>query len=367
MCTTTLKQRLQTAITKRWYSSPDWLYLLFPLELFFRWITFRRRHNKILLKRGDRPTIIVVGNITVGGTGKSPLIAALAKSIQQEQKPEVEGRGSVAVISRGYCLESKSVVSDPRVITALSSPAQVGDEPVMLSQQTKAPVIVCQKRRLAAEKAKSDFNPAVILSDDGMQHYDLPRSFEIAVVDSSRGFGNGYCLPVGPLREPLNRLNDVDGIVVNATDVNAEQFAEKLKKAFSVPVFIMRLVPKKMVNLHTEEERELSAWQTYSDFTSSTTEMVAFAGIGHPPRFFNTLASIGLSVRGVPFPDHHQFSVEDLSSLGNGPVFMTEKDAVKCRYLVDELPHKNYWFIPVEAELEQSFWPWFDTLRNNRG
>ncbi|MFL0798589.1 MAG: tetraacyldisaccharide 4'-kinase [Cellvibrionaceae bacterium] len=343
-----LSQRLRENILHQWYGKPSWLYFLLPLELFFRWVGFRRRQQKNVSSRSIKTPLIVVGNISVGGTGKSPLIGGITQYFQE--------RGErVALISRGYRLDG-CTIDTPVKLTDSHCPSEVGDEPVMLKRRLKAPVVVCKNRLAAAKTAEEAYAPSVILSDDGMQHYQLPRDIEIAVIDERRKFGNGHCLPVGPLREPVTRLQSVDAIVLNGAEDHIENsekiFLQILKETFDVPVFDMHLLASKIVNLVTGEVQSLADWKGES--------VTAIAGIGNPERFFHTLEEKALSVKGIKFPDHHNYQLDDLVFEGAAPVVMTEKDVVKCRELAAQLPHNNYWYVPVETEIEPAFWPWLE-------
>ncbi len=344
----TFFQKVRENIIHHWYSKPGWLYLLVPLELFFRWVAFKRRKERNRSGSNLKTPLIVIGNISVGGTGKSPLIGGITQYFQSKGE-------CVAVISRGYRLDGESIES-PTQVTDAHCPSEVGDEAVMLKRRLKTPVVVCRKRLLAAKEAEDAFSPSVILSDDGMQHYALPRDIEIAVIDERRKFGNGHCLPVGPLREPVTRLQSVNAIVLNGAEdhlENAEKiFLRILKETFNVPVFDMHLLATKVINLVSGEEQLLVDWKGKS--------VTAIAGIGNPERFFHTLDEKSLLVQGVEFPDHHNYQLEDLVFDGDAPVLMTEKDVVKCRELIDHLPHANYWYVPVDTEIEEAFWHWLE-------
>ncbi|MGB9494722.1 MAG: tetraacyldisaccharide 4'-kinase [Azonexus sp.] len=265
--------------------------------------------------------VIVVGNITVGGAGKTPLTLWLARQLQ------ARGRHP-GIVSRGY----GSAGTLPRAVTADSLPSEVGDEPVLLGRRSGAPVWV-GRDRVAAGRAMLAAHPEVdvIVCDDGLQHYRLARDFEIAVFDG-RGAGNGWRLPAGPLREPLARLAEVDAIVCNG--------APDYRMPTARAQFDMRLQAGDFYNLDNPK-RHCSV----ADLAGR--RLHALAGIGDPGRFFRTLEALGLEFTRHPFADHHAYSSEDLAFAKNDVLLMTEKDAVKCVGLtVGET-----WVLPVDAEL----------------
>ena len=265
--------------------------------------------------------VIVVGNLTVGGTGKTPLVIALAERLQQEGfRP--------AIISRGYGGKNKQAM----LLSATSSPQTVGDEAVVMFQKTQCPVAVSPIRAEAAQLLLAQTDCNVILSDDGLQHYALKRDIEIAVIDGQRRFGNNNCLPGGALREPLERLNEVDFIVVNGG---------KPEESREIP---MTMLAEFAINLKTGEQKMLAA------FKGQTCH--ALTGIGNPDRFFALLTQHGLKTQSHIFPDHHVFTAKQLLFKDAFPVIMTEKDAVKCTKFATE----NHWFVPISAQLPESFY-----------
>ncbi|MBP6533901.1 MAG: tetraacyldisaccharide 4'-kinase [Arenimonas sp.] len=258
--------------------------------------------------------VIVVGNLTAGGTGKTPLIIALVARLKASGfRP--------GVVSRGYGRKSRRPVS----VDAGCDPDDSGDEPFLIAKRTLAPVRVDADRRRAAQFLIAQ-GCDVIVSDDGLQHRALPRMLEIEVFDAQRGYGNGRLLPAGPLREPL-RPTDVrvgNGLSGDQNDA-----------------FAMRLHMSQCYHLNSGELRALAAFRGRP--------IQAVAGIGHPQRFFNALAEHGLSVQAHPFPDHHRFTSADLPE--SGPVLMTEKDAVKCLGIIRD----DIWAVPVDALLSEAF------------
>jgi tetraacyldisaccharide 4'-kinase len=279
--------------------------LLRPLEAVFR-VAVRARaalYRVGLKRRVELPVpVVVVGNLTVGGTGKTPLLIWLAERLRE--------RGyAPGIVSRGYGGRSATW---PRLVEAGSDPREVGDEPVLIAERTACPVAVGPDRVRAAQLllASPERGVDVVLSDDGLQHYRLGRAFEIAVVDGKRGLGNGLCLPAGPLREPAARLARVDAVVVNG----AEWGGAGTLRAELAPAGVYRLAGDR-------QRREIA------DFAG--TRVRAVAGIGHPERFFEMLESHGIEVVRHPLPDHAEILPSDLDY--RGPVLVTEKDAVKCR------------------------------------
>lgn len=312
-----------------WYGKRIWTFWLLPLTLVFIVLANARRYwiERYIQKRLVTP-VIVVGNISVGGTGKTPLLISLVKQLQQQGY-------TPGVISRGY---GGTVSHYPYLLDASSTAAEAGDEPVTIYQQTGCNVCVGPDR-IAAARLLEDQSCDVLVSDDGLQHYRLGRDIEIAVVDGQRGLGNGWRLPVGPLREPRSRLKTVDWVVVNSP---AEHFVlPGLADLFYVP---MQICAQDVINLQTGEK--VSA----TEFGS--TRVNAVAGIGNPQRFHTTLTQMGIAAELHAFPDHHAFAASDLQFSNGFPVVMTEKDAVKCR----EFAQPNWFYVPIKASLPDSFW-----------
>lgn len=309
-----------------WYTHNFLSFLLRPLAWLYCPLTWARRNlyrcgvlraNKIAVP------VVVVGNITAGGTGKTPLVIWLAEFLQ--------ARGwRPGIISRGYGGKTRQY---PQAVHPDSDPAQVGDEAVLLALRSACPVMIAPHRIDAARALLPACD--IIIADDGLQHYALARDIEIAVIDGARRFGNGYCLPAGPLREPLTRLRTVNMKVCNGGVAGDGEFA-------------MRLQPLDARNLADEA-------RTRGIESFSGESVHAVAAIGHPARFFNQLRALGLSVVEHAFPDHHRFTERDFrfDQFGDGgrTVVMTEKDAVKCKAFAK--PY--YWYLPVTAELEPAF------------
>ena len=273
-----------------------------------------------LLKSYRAPVpVVIIGNITAGGTGKTPMIIKLVEQLQKQGKKP-------AVISRGYGGQSTSW---PQRVTATSTAEQVGDEPVLIFQRTACPVVVGPNRRQDIERLLADEACDVVLSDDGLQHYALQRDIEIAVVDASRKFGNGFCIPSGPLRERVTRLQQVDMVLLNGGDETQDSF--KLLATSCVPV-----------SNKTDENLDLSS------FAGKTVHAVA--GIGHPERFFTMLKQQNINVLQHVFPDHYAYKESELKFSDDLAVLMTEKDAVKCR----GFSLNNHWSVPVDIVFSNS-------------
>ena len=306
-----------------WYSDDKNLayYLLIPVSWVFCMIVQLRRmlYKAGILGSYKAPVpVVVVGNITAGGSGKTPLIMWLARFLQEQgYRP--------GIVSRGYGGEAKTW---PQQVRGDSDYVVVGDEAVMIAARTECPMAVGPKRPEVIQSLVDHHDVDVILSDDGMQHYAMQRDIEIAVVDGGRRFGNGRCLPAGPLRERPARLDDVDIIVVNGTGERKEH--------------PMKVATTFAVNLRTAETRPLREF-------SGRVHVVA--GIGHPGRFFDALRDAGLDMETHEFPDHYRFSESDVDFNDTQPVLMTEKDAVKCvRFVNDRL-----WCVPATVELGNAF------------
>lgn len=289
--------------------------LLWPLSLLFRALAASRQFFLIRQQKKLPIPIIVVGNISVGGTGKTPLLCALAEALTQ--------RGvRVGIISRGY---GGTHHGEPRTVSPQDDAQEVGDEPLLLARTTQCSVVIAHKRWAAAQYLIAHHAVDVLLSDDGLQHYALPREVEIAVLDGQRGVGNGFLLPAGPLREPASRLRSVDFVVINGELSPAQQ--NNLPSNVNGSVF--KLLPQSWVSVKTGEVLPLDAMKT-------NIGVRAVAGIGNPERFFSTVRQLGFSVEQKAFPDHHIFLANELSFGDEMPVLMTEKDAVKCATFAQE-------------------------------
>jgi tetraacyldisaccharide 4'-kinase len=313
--------------------------LLLPAALLFWAVSALRRllYAKGILSSWRAPVpVIVVGNITAGGTGKTPLVLHIVELLQR--------RGfQPGVVARGYGRVPGSE-QDPlgvvRVFPDVATPEHFGDEPVLIARRSHVPVYISPDRPAAARALLEGHREVdVIVSDDGLQHYALGRDVEIAVVDGERRFGNGLPLPAGPLREPVSRLSRVDAVVVNGGGVD--------DVASSAPKFAMRLAREAFVSLATGEERDPASFA----LAVRGRPIAAVAGIGHPQRFFDHLAGLGVRAHGHAFPDHHLFQPRDLKMREAEVILMTEKDAVKCRAFADS----RMWYLRVDAMLPEAF------------
>lgn len=336
---------VESTLVKAWYQGAWWLLCLLPFSFLFWCVSALRRllYRSGLRERFDsRVPVVVVGNITVGGSGKSPLVTYLVNAFR-------EAGLNPGIVSRGY--GAKPPISEPLLLNEQSQAEQVGDEPLMLFRALKCPVCVCPERYRAVqvlEKQGCD----IIISDDGLQHYAMGRDIEICVFDRERLWGNGKLLPAGPLREPLSRLSSVDFIVLNGVAEPDSVPSANLQDAFckqgaslkldAVPVMEMTLIPDCLKRLGSDETLELAHL--------AGKRLCAMAGIGHPERFFDTLRALGADVQARPLGDHHQYAHTDFEGLEGAMIVMTEKDAVKCRHLSLE----NVWYLPVTAHLSDN-------------
>lgn len=311
-----LAERLEAA----WYGSAPAPWWTVPLSWFYGVLTALRRalYRAGWLRSERLPVpVIVIGNISVGGTGKTPLTIALAETLR------VRGYNP-GVVSRGY----GGTQREPMLLDAAPDPARFGDEPCLI-RASGVPVAVGRDRPAAA-KLLIDAGCDVIIADDGLQHYALARDVEICVIDGVRRFGNGRLLPAGPLREPVSRLKHVQFRVCNGGAVMADD----------IPMTLHGGMARALLDDHIKP---------LSDFAGQTVHAVA--AIGHPVRFFASLREQGLDVIEHPFPDHHAFVAGDLAFGDGKPVLMTEKDAVKCRAFAQA----HWWSAPVRAVLPPAF------------
>ena len=359
---------IETAITRAWQRKAAWLWLLLPISWLYGLLTLLRRqaYKAGLFASYRAPVpIMVIGNITVGGSGKTPLIITLVSYLQQQGV-------KVGVISRGYGGDSSQM---PALVTKDSLPSTVGDEPCLIVNVTAAPMAVCPNREQAITtllNAHPDLQ--LIIADDGLQHYALQRDIEWIVVDVARGFGNQQLLPTGFLREPMARLTDATVIyhekpnAVSALN-NNENPAQRLT---------MQLQPSSLYPLLSDDD--VHGLDDLDTLTSSSAAVVpmqgsvhAVSGIGYPQRFFATLSTLGFDVIEHPYPDHYDFSLFELRQYTEHPIIVTTKDAVKIRTLLlaemnkinaatfNELINNDVnalanrlWVLPVTAELSDA-------------
>ena len=320
-----------TWVKQVWYGGSRLHLLLLPISWIYSVVIACRRFlyaAGVLRTRRVSVPVIVVGNITVGGTGKTPLTLWLAEELAaRDYNP--------GIISRGY---RGSAGPEPLQVTADSDPAIVGDEAVLMASRSECPVVV-HPDRVAAANLAIELGANIIVSDDGLQHYRLGRDFEIAVVDGARLYGNRRLLPAGPLREPLSRLNSVDQILVqNDDDFNLGP----LHRSSGPPELDFQLVASAICRLDNSDVRHSG------DFSGSRVH--ALAGIGNPERFFRLLEAHGIDVIWHPLADHAEISQEDLEFDDDLDVVMTEKDAAKCRWL----DSSNCWYVPVDVAFDDA-------------
>ena len=325
---------LEHIITRAWYEDKTWVRCLSVLTPLYRF-GLERAKKRAIKQRIQLPVpVIVVGNITVGGTGKTPLIMFLAQALEKR------GR-RVGIVSRGYGARTNRY---PYKVMASDSADIVGDEPLMLAQSLDVPVVI-DPDRLSAIKHLLETNAEVdvILSDDGMQHYRMPRDMEILVVDGRRELGNEQLLPAGPLREPLDRLKTVDFCLVNGGNKELNSLALRYVEpgAFS-------LIPEKWRQIATGETRELG-------YLPAAKRIVAMAGIGNPERFYATLENQGLHFDSYPLDDHQSLSKEELIRMGvthpEPQILMTTKDEVKYREIIRQNAWNNIWALDVTVKM----------------
>jgi tetraacyldisaccharide 4'-kinase len=301
-----------------WYRREPWLWLLRPLEWIYRPVVWLRRW---LYRRGILATFqpgrpcVVVGNITAGGTGKTPVVIALVEALGERGIP-------VGVVSRGYGARHGAIA---QVVGEHSTAAECGDEPLLIHRRTGAPCAVSSSRVTAARTLLARYPVKLVISDDGLQHYALGRSLEIAMLDGALDVGNGFCLPAGPLREPRSRLDSVDFVLVRGPQAGGNGVTYH-------PDGLVNLVNNRCL---PPDPNELG------------TQVYAVAGIGRPDQFADTLRGLGFEPELVRFRDHHDYRPADLAGLAGKPVIMTEKDAVKCASFATT----NHWFLRIHAQL----------------
>ncbi|MGB0893619.1 MAG: tetraacyldisaccharide 4'-kinase [Parashewanella sp.] len=314
---------MQNLVHKIWYQG-HWLqWLLWPFSWLFALVSGLRRTSfklGISKQQNFSVPIIIVGNITAGGSGKTPMVIYLIELLRSKGF-------TPGVVSRGYGAD----IDDVLMVSDKHSAKDVGDEPAMIFARTKVPMVVGAKRVNAAKRLLKESNVDVIISDDGLQHYALTRDIEIAIIDGERQLGNEKLIPAGPLRESKHRLSSVDFVVVNGVRSDKHQYLMKLQPSDPICLDV------------TEPSQQLEP----------STSLVAMAGIGNPQRFFNTLQQLGFHVDSQhAFADHQAYKHRELAALAvNKPLIMTEKDAIKCKGFAEG----NWWYLPVNAELPSNF------------
>ncbi|HEX9390285.1 MAG TPA: tetraacyldisaccharide 4'-kinase [Usitatibacteraceae bacterium] len=330
---------LESWLTREWQRNSWWQLLLRPLSwLFALGVALRRWSFRLGLRSSTRidAPVIIVGNITVGGSGKTPLVLALVEMLRTRgYRP--------GVVSRGYGSNRVVARSDPAIEVDVARPdaaAVFGDEPLLLAGRLGCPVFIGRDRAVAARALRKRHPEVdVVIGDDGLQHYALARDIEIAVLDGSQGVGNGVLLPAGPLREPVSRLESVDAIAVYG---NGRSFGGR-----TLPTFAISLGAERLINLRSGQQLGVA------EFIAAVggKRIHALAGIARPQRFFAHLQRLGLRTNNHPFADHHRFSAGDLALPDGDLILMTEKDAVKCMAFADA----RCWYLRVDAELPAAF------------
>lgn len=327
------RSRIESMLMRAWSRRGIVACALFPLSLVFGFVgAVRRAAYRLGWRRPARAgvPVIVVGNIFIGGTGKTPLAIWLVQALR-------DAGFQPGVISRGYGAANVA----PQVVTPASSPAQVGDEPVLIAAAGGVPVVVGRRRVDAAQALLAQF-PAVdvIVSDDGLQHYALARDIEIMLFDA-RGVGNGWLLPAGPLREPASRASDV--VVVNAP---------ALPPRMPEGALLMQLRGDHAHRLADPAHAMPLAGLVAAGGGSRPARVLAAAGIGNPERFFTMLEGMGLTIERLPLPDHYDFGIDPFAGVEADLILITEKDAVKCRRIDNINNDPRVWVVPVTAHID---------------
>ena len=299
-------------LQQSWYNKTKWCYCLLPLSLLY-YLIDRLNRFFTLNRQTLSPPVIVIGNIVAGGSGKSLMVVWLAKQL-------VEWGYKPGIISRGYGTDTTDVVE----VNAQSNPAVVGDEPLMLHLQTQVPVVVARKRFLAYQHLVKQHRVDIVISDDGLQHYALPRQAEIILIDGERGFGNGFLLPAGPKREPISRLKSADLVLAKAQPHELADGYFQLKPSIITALNHQQPAPQ------------------------AGDKVVALCAIANPDSFVATLESLGFEVELHAFADHYAISSDDVRAINAKFIVVTAKDAVKLH----AVKSNNLYVLPVEIELE---------------
>ena len=316
-----------------WYSKSFWLYILAPFTFLFSALVKARRNSFIKNPKkvwiSPKP-LIVVGNISMGGTGKTPLVKFIASELSKRGfKP--------GLVSRGYGGKYSGTLE----VTPETTYKETGDEAQILAK-LNIPFFIDRNRSRAARKLQEKYDVDVIISDDGLQHYAMGRDIEIAVIDGARRLGNGLAFPAGPLREPKSRLSEVDFIINNGGPTEENEI-------------LMTLSPAKFIHLNSGKEYSIDKWPMHN-------QVHAIAGVGNPNRFFDLLLRLGFEFDKNPFPDHHKYHKKDLYYLDHLPILMTEKDAAKCKHF----KNSKIWYLSIESEIESQFIDRLEEKLNDR-
>lgn len=325
------KQNSHQWVNSVWYSKNLLSYCLLPLSAVFAVVTKARKWKQSYSKINFAVPVIIVGNITVGGTGKTPMVTALVNNFQKQGL-------NPGVASRGY----GGQVTQATLVKMTHRAEYVGDEPLMIFNNTHSKVMVGRNRLSVIQQLIGDHQCDVIICDDGLQDYRFKHDVEIIMVDGERAFGNHMLLPAGPLRESIGRLQNADFVVATSKVVPA------------VSGDYMKLQLAECVPLNPSNNK-----RSLIDFNGQTVHAVA--GIGNPNRFFKDLTTLGLKVIEHAYPDHMRYELSDFSFSDKNPILMTEKDAVKCQ----KLSLDNAWYVPVQTVLPDNFMSRVNTLLRN--
>ena len=305
----------------QYYKKSNWIYLLIPFSIFFYLVSILKNYfykNGFLKTIKIKVPVLIIGNITLGGTGKTPLaLDLIEKFLRKGLKP--------ALISRGYGGRAKKITE----VFEFSDVSVVGDEPLLIKAKSKIPVFIGKDRVSVAKTLLKKYpKTSIIISDDGLQHQRLARDYEIIVVDSQRQFGNGLIFPAGPLRESISKLKHVDAVVYKGASNNSNFYQ-------------MKYITKHFKNLLTNKKTMLKSIQDK--------KIVAISAIGNPDNFFSTLENYNLEFKKVTFNDHYLFNKNDFIKYADYNIVMTEKDAIKCQ----KFATKNFWVLPLETEVDE--------------
>ncbi len=315
---------MQKFINSLWYRKKiaRYLYCLYPLTLIFYIIIHIRKLIYKLIATSIKKPIIIVGNLNLGGGGKTPVVIYLAKMLQQKNY-------KVGIISRGYKSQHKKKYF---IVKKNSHPSLTGDEALLIKQKTLCPVVISKNRVLAAKKLIENYTVDVIISDDGLQHYLLFRNIEIIVVDGKKKFGNSQLLPLGPLREPLSRLHKADFVFSNNQNIlNIIKNKYKQNNTY--------LLLQNLVYCYNKDQHR----KKLSEFKNKTVHAVA--GIANPENFFQQLQIFGINIIKHAFADHYNYKNDDLDFNDNLDILLTEKDAIKCKL------KNNFWIVKYDIKI----------------
>ena len=308
------------ALINAWYNKSIWLWLLLPFSFIAKLVYSSRKKKLINSQKPFSKPIIVVGNITVGGTGKTPLVRAISEYFISAGK-------RIGIVSRGYGGKYNGTL----LVNEESTFKQTGDEAQILAK-IGVPLVLDRNRSRGVEHLLNTYPDLdLVITDDGLQHYAMKRDIEIAVIDGRRRFGNGFMLPAGPLREPKSRLADVDFIINNGGPAEDGEY-------------LMSMNPSKLVHLNSGKSYDVANWPMHKNIH-------AVAGIGNPNRFFDLLTKLGFSSIKHSFTDHHKFQSRDIEFLDHLPIIMTEKDAAKCK----DFKNSKIWYLVIAAQPEDKF------------